>query len=112
MTGGQCVGAEIARRGQEIGEFDRLVAGHAWDRGFAGDIAGSKRIDHRFAKSLFIIKNIMRNSECFRDPPGIINVLSGAARSGPVHGGAMIIELQRHAKDIIALALEKAGHHG
>src|SRR5690606_31888590 len=36
----------------------------------------------------------------------------GAARTGAVRGGAMVVELQRHADDIVTLALEDRGDDG
>jgi hypothetical protein len=112
VTGRQRIRAQVPRSGQQIGELDRLVAGNAGDRRFAGHIAFGKRVDHRFLEALFVVENIVRNAERFADAPGIINVLAGAAGPCTVHRGAMVIELQRHAQHIIALAGEKPRHDG
>ena len=54
----------------------------------------------------------MGNAEPFGDAAGVFDILTGAAGAGPVGGRAMIVELQRHADDIVALALQKTGDDG
>jgi len=51
----------------------------------------------------------MRDVELMRDIAGVMNVLSGTARTFAVHGIAMIVELQGNADDIITLLFEKGG---
>ena len=53
----------------------------------------------------------MRNAERLGDAARIGDVLAGAAGTGAVDGRAMIVELQRHADDVVALALQEAGDH-
>ena len=54
----------------------------------------------------------MRNAERLADAARIVDVLAGAAGAGAVHGRAMIVELQRDAENIVALALQNAGDDG
>ena len=112
MAGRQRIGAEIARRCQKIRKFDGLVTGNARDRRFAGHIALGERIDHRFAKALFVIQHIMRNAQNIADAAGVIDILAGTAGAGAVDGSAVIVELQRDAQNVIALPFQDAGHHG
>src|SRR5690606_73143 len=57
-------------------------------------------------------EHIMRNAESLGDPARVVYVLAGATGAGTVHGGAMVVKLERDADDIVAFALEKAGHDG
>ena len=86
MPGGQRIGAELLGGRQKIGELDRLVAGDARNRRFAGDVALGEGVDHRLAEALLVVEHIMRNAERFGDAAGIVDVLAGAARAGAVVG--------------------------
>ncbi len=112
MAGRQRIGAQIARGRQKVGKFDRLVAGNAGDRRFAGNIAFGEGIDHRFAETLFVVENIMRDAQHLADAAGIIDILAGTARTSTVHGSAMVVKLQGNTENVIALAFEDAGDHG
>ena len=112
VAGRQRIGAEFLGRGQEIGELDGLVAGDAGDRRLAGDIAFHERVDDRVAEALLVVEHVMGNAERFADAARIVDVLAGAAGAGAVDGGAMIVELQRDAEDVIAFALQQPGHDG
>jgi glycerate-2-kinase len=109
VAGGECVSAEFLRRRKQVGELDSLVAGYAGDRRLAGHVARREGIDHRLAEALLVVEHIMRNAERLGNAPCIGNVLPGAARAGTMDGSTVIIELQRHADDVIALALQQAG---
>ena len=67
VAGGQSVGAEVLRGGQKVGKLDRLVAGNAGNRRFAGDIALGEGIDDRLAEALFIVEHVMGDAERIRD---------------------------------------------
>ncbi len=105
----QCVRAELARGRQQVGELDGLVARHAGDGRLAGDIALREGVDHGFLETLLVVKHVMGNAERLGDAAGVVDVLAGAARTGAVHRGTMIVELQRHADDIVAFLLQEAG---
>ena len=104
MTGGQRIGAEIAGRLEEIGKFDVLIAGDARDWRFAGDIALRETVDDFFAEAAFVVQHIMGDAEPFGDPAGIVYILAGAASALAMRRRSMVIELQRDAEDIIAVA--------
>ncbi len=112
MAGRQRIGAEFPSGRQKVGELDRLVAGHAGDRRFAGDIAFHERVDHGVAEALFVVEHVMGNAQRFADAAGIVDVLAGAAGTGAVDGGAMVVKLQRDAEDVITLALQDTGDDG
>lgn len=59
VAGCQCIGAKILRGLQEIGELDRLVAGDAGDRGFAGDVAVGETVHDLFLEPAFIIQHVV-----------------------------------------------------
>ena len=54
----------------------------------------------------------MGNAEAGGNIAGVLNILPGAARALAVHSSPVIIQLQCHANDIIAIALEQRRHHG
>ena len=112
MAGGERRGAEFAGRRQKVGKLDGLVAGHAGDRRLAGHVALGKGIDDGLAKALLVIQHVMRDAQRLGDAPGIGNVPAGAAGAAAVGGGAVVVELQRHADDVVAFALQQAGDHG
>jgi hypothetical protein len=80
--------------------------------GVSPHIALGERIDHRFAKPLLVIEHVMRNAQRFADAARVVDILAGAAGAGAMHGSAMIVELQRDAEHVIALAFQQAGHDG
>ena len=104
MAGRQEVGAEVPRRLEQVGEFHLLVAGDAGDRRLAADIGARERLDHLLAKALLVVEHVMGNAEARRDVAGVVDVLAGAAGALAVRRLAMIVELHRHADDVVALA--------
>ena len=112
MSGGQRVGAELPCGRQQIGELHGLVAGDAGDGRFPRDVAFRERIDHRLAEPLLVIEDVMGNAERLGDAAGIGDVLPGAAGAGPVGRRAMVIKLQRHADDVVALTVQEPGDDG
>ena len=49
----------------------------------------------------------MGNAELGRDVAGVVDVLAGAAGALAVGRGAMVVELQRDADDVIAFRLQQ-----
>ena len=111
MAGGQCLGAQLARRIHQIGELHFLVAAHAGDRRLAARIGIGEILDHVLAEAAFVIQHIMRNADGFGDAFGVVDILPGTA-------GAFFllhrvrIELQGDADHVIALTLEQRGGDG
>ncbi|MNV07104.1 hypothetical protein D3C71_975200 [compost metagenome] len=112
MAGRQGIRAQFLRGGKQIGEFYRLVAGHAGDRRFAHGIGFGKGVDHGFTEPRFVIQHVMGDTERFADPARIVDILPGATGAGAVHSRTVVVKLEGNAEDIIALALEDTGHHG
>ncbi len=104
MAGRQKIGAEIARGGEQVGEFHVLVAGDTGDRRLARDIGAGERLDHLLAKALLVVEHVMGNSEPGGDVAGVVDVLAGAAGALAVGRLAVVVELHGHADDVIALA--------
>ena len=63
MAGRKAVSAEVARRFQQIGEFDGLVATHTGDRGLATKVAVGEILHHLLMKATFVIEHIMRDAK-------------------------------------------------
>ena len=112
VAGRQRVGAEVAGRAEQVGELDRLVAGDARHRRLAGDIAVGEAVDDRLAEALLVVEDIVGDAEGFGDAARVVDVLAGAAGALPVGRLAVVVELQRHADDVVAGPLEKAGDNG
>ncbi len=53
----------------------------------------------------------MGNAEGLGHAARIVDVAAGAAGALPVGRGAVVVELERDADDVVALALQQAGHH-
>ena len=111
MAGRQHLGAEFARGDQQIVELDRHVAVDARHRRLAVDIALGEAVDHRFLEAALVVEHVMRNADALGHAAGVVDVLAGAAGALAVGRGAVVVELQRHADDVIALGLEQRGRH-
>ena len=110
MSGRQRLRAQLARRVHQVGELHALIAAHAGDRRLAARI-GLGEVGHdAVLEALFIVENIMRDAEALGHAARIVDVLAGAA-GALLPGGTGIVELQRDADDVIALALQKRSRH-
>ena len=54
----------------------------------------------------------MGNVDPLGHPAGVVNILPGAAGALAVGRGAMVVELEGDADDVIAFAGQKGGDHG
>ena len=111
VAGGERLGAELAGGVEKIVKLDRLVAGDTGHRRLAGDVARRETVDHRIAKALLVVENVVRDAEGGGDAAGIVNVLPGAAGALAVGRLAMVVELQGDADHIVAGALEQPRNH-
>ncbi len=109
MAGCQRVGAEVLGRLEQIDEFDELIAGDAGDGRLAAGVARSEAVDHLLAELVLVVEHIMGNAEARRDLAGVMDVLARAAGALAMRRLAVIVELQRHADDVIALVAEQRG---
>ena len=61
-----------------------------------------------FAAKRLIVENVVRNIEGLSDPPGIVNILPGAATAFAPRSGPVIVKLKRDADDVMARGLQIA----
>ena len=76
------------------------------------EIALGEAVDHRLAEARLVVEHVMRNADRLRHAAGIVDVLAGAAGAFAMGGGAVVVELERDADDIVALALEQGCDDG
>jgi hypothetical protein len=111
VAGGQGGRIELARRRQQIREFNGLIARHARDRRLSPRIALGERLDHRLAEARLVIEHVMGNAKLRRHLARIMDVLPGAAGAGAMRRCPMIVELQGHADDVVAGAAYQPGDY-
>ena len=111
MARGQHVGAEVLRHLHQVDELHALVAGDARHRRLALPIGIGERLDHRALEALLVVEDVVRNAERGRHAARIVDILTGAAGALAVRRFAVVVELQRDAHDIVALAGEQSRHH-
>ena len=110
MARRHAISVQILGRGQQVFELYPLVAANAGHGGCPRKVSIGEIFDHGLAKGVFIIQHIMRKAHLFGHAAGIVNI--AARTAGPLFGqsSAMIVKLQGHAHDVIALVLEHRGH--
>ncbi len=74
-------------------------------------IALGEAVDDRVAEAVFVVENVVRDADALGDGARIVDVLPRAAGALAMGRRAMVVELQRHADDVIALALEERRRH-
>ena len=109
MPGRQHLRAELARGAEQVGELDRPVALDARHRRLARRIALGEAVDHGFLEARLVVEHVMRDADARGDGARVMDVAPGAAGALAVRGRAMVVELQRHADDVVALGLEQRG---
>ena len=107
----QRIGAEIARRFQQVAELDALVAADARDRRLAAAVALGEILDDRFAEPGLVIEHVMRDAEKFGDARCIADILSRAAGPLAAGRGAVVIKLQCDADDLEPGARQQRRDH-
>ena len=63
MAGRQHLGAELARRAEQILELDRHVAVDAGHRRLARHVALGEAVDHRLLEAALVVEHVMRNAD-------------------------------------------------
>ena len=111
MAGREHLGAEFARGAEQVAELDRLVAFDAGHRRLAGDIALGKAVDHRLLEAALVVEHVVGNADALRHRARVVDVLAGATGALAMGRGAVVVELQRHADDVVALGLEQRRRH-
>jgi len=111
VAGGQGVGTELARGGQQVAELDRLVAADAGNRRLAAHIGVGEVVDHLGAKAALVVQDIMRDAEVVGHVAGVVHVLPGATGAAAPDRGTVVVELQGDADHPVAcLRQERRGH--
>ncbi len=112
VAGRQKVRAEVARRGEQVGEFHVLIAGDAGNRRLAGDIGAGEGLDHLLAEALLVVEHVMGNPQPRGDVAGVVDVLPGATGALAMGRLAMVVELHGHADHVIALVSQQRRDDG
>ena len=112
VSGGQGFGAEVVCGLQQVTEFHGAIAGDARNRRLAARIGVGKGLHHLGPEAGFIVEHVMRDADALGHLAGILDVLPGTARATPADGDAMVVELERHPHDVVALLLQQSGRHG
>src|SRR5205807_5712096 len=107
MSGGQRLGAEVARGGKEVAELDGLIALDAGHRGLPRRVAFGEAVDHRLLEAVLVVQHVMRDPDALGDGAGVMNVLPGTTGARAMDRGAVVIELERDADDVVLLRLEQ-----
>ena len=111
VAGRQHVGAEILRRGEQVAELHGLVAGHAGDGRAPRQVGVGEGLDHALAKARLVVQHVVREAARLGHAARVVNVLARAARAAPLHGRAVVVELQRHADHVVALLVQQRRRH-
>ena len=67
-------------------------------------------IDDGVPEDVLVVQHVVRDAQALGHLAGVVDVLAGAAGALLGQSRAVIVELQRDAHDIVALALQEAGH--
>ena len=102
---------EILRGLQEVAELHPLVAADAGHRRGARQIRIGKLVDDALAEPVLVIEHVMREAHRLRDPARIVDVAPRTA--GPLlrQRRPVVVELQRHADDVVTLLRQHRRHH-
>src|SRR5262249_56362413 len=76
-------------------------------RPLARQIALGEAVDPHFLEAALVVEQVVGDADPLRHRARVIDVLAGAAGTFAVGRGAMVVELQRDADDVVALGLEQ-----
>src|SRR6516162_1082369 len=111
MPGGERRSTEMTCGAKQIAELDPLIAANARDWRFAAAIGFGKIVDYFRAKAALVIQHVMRNAEPVGNACRVADVPAGAAHALPPDRGAVVVELQGDADNLVAvLDQEGRGH--
>src|SRR5579863_4778016 len=106
MTGGQLLGADLARGDEELLELHVIIAKRARNGSAPGEIVVDKRANHAILESLLEIHDVKRKTEMPRDTARVVNVVErattmrrGAAIASKLREATLVPELHREAND-------------
>ena len=112
VAGRQHVGAELLGGVEQVAELDLLVAGDARDRRLAGSVAFGEAVDDGRSEAALVIEHVVRNAECVGNSARIVDVLAGAATALATGGGAVVVELQGNADNVVPGFAHQRGNDG
>src|SRR5882724_8354954 len=84
MPGGDALGADLLRHNQQLIELQMIVAKTARDGRAAGEILLDERPHHVALKPLFVIDNVIGDTDLLRHSACVINIVERAA--APLYG--------------------------
>src|SRR5208283_763333 len=87
------VGPKVARRLEQVREFDELIAGDAGHGRLAIGVARREAFDHPLPEEALVVEDIMRDADARRDIARVLDVLAGAAGAFAMDRGAVIVKL-------------------
>ena len=110
VAGGDVLDPEAAGLLDQALELHLGVAPRAGDGRPAGEIVLHERRDHPLAERALEVDHVVGDAEPARDRPGVVQVLEGAAAAeGRRLALRLIVELHRHADDVVAGGLQQRG---
>ena len=118
MPGGEQVGADLARRDQQLVKLQMVVAQAARNRRPAGEVLVDERAHDIVLEARLLIDHVIRNAQLLGHVAGVVDIVDGAAASlhrlghALVTGKATLVpKLQGQANDVVA-ALAQHGRDG
>ena len=111
VSGRHRLGAQIPRDIQQVAELHRLIAADAGNGGFAAQIGVREVFDHLLTEPALVVEHIVRDAHRLGRGACVVDILAGAAGALLLDRRAVIIELQRHAHDIVAGAGQQGRSH-
>src|SRR5262245_45198302 len=112
VTRSKRVRTKLAGQREQVAKLDALVTPYARYRRLPRGVGVRKVFDHGATKPVFVIEDVVRNAQHASHVPRIVNVLPRTASALLLGGAALVIQLKRHADDIVALALEQRRNNG
>ena len=76
------------------------------------EVALGEAVDHRLPETGLVVEDVVRDAERLGDPARVVDVLAGAAGALAMGRGAVVVELERDADDVVALLREERRDHG
>ena len=70
------------------------------------NVALGEAVDHRLLESALIVEHVVRDTDTLGNAAGVVNVLARATGALAVDRSAVVVQLQRHADNVVAFRLE------
>ena len=119
VTGGENLRANLLRHYEKLVELQVIVAQAAGDRSSTRQVFPNKRLHHLALKPLLLVHHVIRNAKGLGYPPGIVDIIQGAAAANrglghafPAGQTALVPQLQGEPYDAVALGGQQGGYRG